>query len=99
MALCTKIKNVEKVLKQFSHDDCESVRRLLSFRRLVERETAENRIKLLTDDEYFKTVLLLEIGKLHEHLRSFYVVLKCLHIMVNDLPKSPLGKHVSTKVD
>lgn len=94
MALCTKGKEVPKFLHQFSHDDFENVRHLLSFRKLVEASPPKERIQLLTDDTHFKEVLQKELIKLHEYLYMFHVFLKCLHVMVADLPKYPLGKQV-----
>lgn len=91
-ALCTKLKDVSNVLDQLKHEDFESVRHLMSFRLLVERETPKNQIKLLTDDAYLSTVLLEEITNIHEYVRKFFVFLKSLQILTCDLPKAPLGK-------
>lgn len=98
MALCNESKKeIKKIIKEYTHEDCENVRRLLSFRRLVESESYENQIKLLTDDEYFKTVLEDEVSKLKKYIRRLHIFLKALWVLVNDLPKAPLGKHVSFK--
>ncbi|KAJ8918404.1 hypothetical protein NQ315_008100 [Exocentrus adspersus] len=95
MALCSyNKKEVEQIVKSFSHEDCESARHLMSFRDLVEKEPYENQIKLLTDDEYFKTVLLAQVNKVAMYIEEFHLFLKCLLILVEDLPKAPLGKNV-----
>ncbi|GJQ82482.1 hypothetical protein Trydic_g14472 [Trypoxylus dichotomus] len=77
MTLCTK-RNSNDVIEKFSHEDCENVRRLLSFRRLVDNESNRNKIKLLTDDDYFKSVLQEEIfadlpkNQLGKQIRELY---------------------------
>lgn len=95
MSLCTNFKNVAKLLDTFSHEDFENVRHLMSFRRLVENESPMNQIKLLTDDDYFKTVLLQEIEKIHKYTRNLHIFLRCLHVLTRDLPKTPVGKQAS----
>lgn len=95
-ALCTKPKDIPKLLDQFSQNDFEDVRRLLSFRKLVEASPPKERIALLTDNQHFKKILQEELLKLHQYLHTFHVFLKCLHAMVADLPKYPLGKQVDT---
>lgn len=94
MALCTKAKEIPKILDQFSHEDLEDVRHLLSFRKLVESSSPKERIALLTDDASFKETLQVELMKLHTYLYTFHFFLKCLHVLVTDLPKYPLGKQV-----
>ncbi|KAL3281804.1 hypothetical protein HHI36_005005 [Cryptolaemus montrouzieri] len=72
-ALCCH-DNAEEILKNFTEEDFENLRRIYSFRDLVEREESyKKRIQLLTDNVYLKI---------------------CLHVLVKDLPKTPLGKQV-----
>lgn len=99
MALCTKSKDISKVLNQFSHEDFENVRHILSFRKLVENSSPKERIALLTDDTHLKKILQIELMKLHKYLYTFHFFLKCLHIMVADLPKYPLGKQVNNSIE
>ncbi|XP_074034724.1 origin recognition complex subunit 3 isoform X3 [Leptinotarsa decemlineata] len=95
MALCSMDKRVTtEVIDSFSHDDLENVRHLLSFRKLVEGESYENRIKILTDDDYFKQILRDEIKKLQKYIRRFHMFLYILCVLVRDLPKAPLGIQV-----
>lgn len=95
MALCNLNKGTTKqVIKEFLHEDLESVRHLMSFRKLVENESYENRINLLTDDDYFRAVLSAEIIKIQKYIRRLHIFLECLLILVRDLPKTPLGKQV-----
>lgn len=96
MALCTKAKDIPKILEQFSHTDFEDVRRVFSFRKFVEAASPRDRISMLTDDDYLKKILAKELKRLHEYLYTFHVFLRCLHVMVADLPKYPLGKQVDT---
>ncbi|KRT86643.1 hypothetical protein AMK59_237 [Oryctes borbonicus] len=93
MTLCSK-KNVNDAITKFNHKDCENVRRLLSFRKLVENESNMNKIKLLTDDNYFKSILQEEICKIRQYLNTFHLFLKCLKILVANLPKNPMGTQI-----
>lgn len=94
MSLCTKAENVERILNNFHHEDCENVRRLMSFRQFVESEDYAVRIKLLEDDAFFKIQLRQCILAFHEYMLCFHVMLICLHGLVFDLPGAPLGKQV-----
>nr|XP_023028487.1 origin recognition complex subunit 3-like [Leptinotarsa decemlineata] len=99
MALCSMDKRVTtEVIDSFSHDDLENVRHLLSFRKLVEGESYENRIKILTDDDYFKQILRDEIKKLQKYIRRFHMFLYILCVLVRDLPKAPLGIQVKSSL-
>lgn len=95
MVLCSySKKETNELIENFDHESLENVRRLMSFRRLVESESYENRIKLLTDDDYFKQVLKTDIIKIQKYLRRLHIFLECLLALVSDLPKAPLGKQV-----
>lgn len=97
MTLCNMDKKyTSEIIKNFDHENLENVRHLKSFRKLVESESYEIRIKLLTDDEYFRRVLDEEITKIQKYIRRLHLFLECLLILVADLPKAPLGKQVST---
>ncbi|XP_044751600.1 origin recognition complex subunit 3 [Coccinella septempunctata] len=92
-SLCTN-RNFEDVLDQFKHEDFESLRRIYSFRDLVERESYRNQIKLLEDDDYLKDVVLGKLKELRKYVFHLHLFIRCLHVLVNDLPKTPLGKQV-----
>ncbi|KAL1512990.1 hypothetical protein ABEB36_002482 [Hypothenemus hampei] len=95
MALCQiEKKEAKYILECFSHDDCENVRHLMSFRKMVESESYENRIKLLTDDVYFKDVVFEKVTNLQKYIKRLHIFLKCVHVMVEDLPGFPLGKNL-----
>lgn len=92
-AFCRRKKH-KYVMQEFSHEDCENARHLMSFRKLVEKETPENQIKLLTNDDYFKNTFKMETKKIVVYLNHMHLFLKCLHVLVSDLPKTPLGSQV-----
>ncbi|ERL84124.1 hypothetical protein D910_01470 [Dendroctonus ponderosae] len=95
MALCLMEKTaIKNVLVDFNHEDCENVRHLLSFRNLVESEPYEQRIKLITDDEYFKQAVCDKVVAIQRYIKRLHVFLRCLHALVYDLPGSPLGKNL-----
>lgn len=100
MALCNlDKKRTSEIIESFDHDSIENVRHLKSFRKLVENESYENQIKLLTDDEYFGTVLNDEIIKIQKYIRRLHMFMECLLILVADLPKAPLGKQVGNNIN
>lgn len=95
MVLCNlEKKRTSEAIKNFDHDSLESARHVMSFRRLVENESYENRILLLTNDNYFRRVLNENIVKIQKYIRRLHLFLECLLILVVDLPKAPLGKQV-----
>lgn len=95
MVLCDLDRHkTNELIKNCDHDTLENVRHLMSFRKLVESESYENRIKLLTDDNHFRLVLKEEIIKIQKYIRRLHIFLECLLILVADLPQAPLGKQV-----
>lgn len=94
MALCTISKNVNGIVDALDSSDCEDVRHLMSFRKLVKSECHMNRIKLFIDDDYLKSVLKEKVQIIYKYLDGFHIFLKCLHLLVADLPNHPMGKEV-----
>ncbi|KAF7287625.1 hypothetical protein GWI33_005977 [Rhynchophorus ferrugineus] len=95
MALCNlDKKEVKDMLNIFKHEDFENVRQLKSFRKLVESQEFQNRINLLTNDEYLKNVIFENVLMLQRYIRRLHIFLKCLHVLVHDLPGYPLGKQL-----
>lgn len=93
-SLCTN-KNFKHILDQFSHEDFESLRHIYSFRDLVEGESSyKNQLKLLQDDDYLRDVVLIKLEKLRKYTFCLHLFIRCLHVLVNDLPKTPLGKQI-----
>lgn len=100
MVLCNLDKRkTTELIKNFDHKSLENVRHLKSFRKLVENETCENKIKLLTDDIYFRDVLNHEVIKIQKYIRRLHLFLQCLLILVADLPKAPLGTQVNISLN
>ncbi|KAM9240453.1 origin recognition complex subunit 3 isoform 3-T3 [Leptosomus discolor] len=52
--LCCQQVDLKKRVNSLSHEQCENVRRLPSFRRYVERQVSEKQIALLTADTFLK---------------------------------------------
>lgn len=100
MALCIDSDKTDTVVDSFTAEDLESVRRLMSFRQYVESNSdPQSRIDLLENDEYLRRVLKNELRDFHSYLYCFHAFIKCLTLLVTDLPKGPLGKQVMfTKV-
>ncbi|XP_030747347.1 origin recognition complex subunit 3 isoform X2 [Sitophilus oryzae] len=95
MALCSLDRNdVKNTLNIFKSEDFENVRHLKSFRQLVESESYQNQINLLTNDVYLKGVIFENIVILQKYIRRLHIFLRCLYILVSDLPGHPLGKHL-----
>lgn len=61
----------------------------------MESEPYEERIQLITDDEYFKQTVYDKVVEVQKYIKRLHVFLRCLHALVYDLPGSPLGKNVS----
>ncbi|KAK9888800.1 hypothetical protein WA026_001023 [Henosepilachna vigintioctopunctata] len=94
-ALCCYNHNIHDILDQFTHEDFESIRRLYSFRDLVEKESSfKKRVELLTNDDYLKKVVQVKVSMLQEYKHFLHIFLRCLYILVKDLPKTPLGRQI-----
>lgn len=96
MTLChLEPATAEEIIDELSEEDFESLRQLPSFRNLVVNESKENQVKLLVNDEYLSLVLYKEICKMQVYIRMLHLFLKCLLVLVEDLPRAPLGKQVN----
>lgn len=94
MMLCTDIAKSVKLAKSLPSNVLEQLRRLPSFRPYVELQMPQIQIKLLTDDEYFKQKLVHHIKGFHTYLGYFHMLLRCFNILIEDLPRAPVGKQV-----
>ncbi|XP_061845414.1 origin recognition complex subunit 3 isoform X2 [Colius striatus] len=92
--LCCQMADVKTRVNSLSHEQCENVRRLPSFRRYVEGQVSENQIALLTADNYLKEVVQKLLEDLHVYHENYIPVLRCLHVLTSSLPKYPLGKQI-----
>ena len=90
--LCTDLKTALIKLKSVRGEELDSVRRLPSFRSYVENCEGDSGVKLLVDKtECVKTVSRM-LEEFHANTALFTVLVKCLHHLVCDLPRRPLGK-------
>lgn len=81
------------MIKSLTHEDMETIRHLLSFRPYVEAlNDCQKVIAILTDDGYLKKKLPKLLRDCHLHFIYFRTFLEFLTVLVQNLPKSPLGK-------
>ncbi|XP_056635382.1 origin recognition complex subunit 3 [Diorhabda sublineata] len=95
MALCNLSKYVnQETIQEFTEDDFETVRQLPSFKKLVESESKDIQVKLLVDNDYLSEVLYQKICDIQTYIQLLHLFLRCLLVLVEDLPRAPLGKQV-----
>ncbi|XP_010284947.1 PREDICTED: origin recognition complex subunit 3-like [Phaethon lepturus] len=92
--LCCQLVDAKKRVNSLSHDQCENIRRLPSFRRYVEGQVSEKQIALLTADNFLKETVQKLLEDLHVYHENYVPVLRCLHVFTSSLPKYPLGKQI-----
>ncbi|XP_060608989.2 origin recognition complex subunit 3 [Anolis sagrei] len=92
--LCCEIHKAKKRVDSLSHNQCENIRRLPSFRRFVESQVSNKQTILLTDDEGLKETVHALLQNLHTYHENYFPVLRCLHAFTSSLPKYPLGKQI-----
>ncbi|XP_035744510.1 origin recognition complex subunit 3 isoform X1 [Egretta garzetta] len=92
--LCCQLVEAKKRVNSLSHDQCENIRRLPSFRRYVESQASEKQIALLTADNFLKEIIQKLLEDLHVYHENYVLVLRCLHVFTSFLPKYPLGKQI-----
>ncbi|XP_014099933.2 origin recognition complex subunit 3 [Bactrocera oleae] len=94
-ALCANYTASLSRIKALTHEDIESIRRLLSFRPYVESiNDCKRIIAILTDDSYLKKKLPQLLRDCHIHFMLLRIFLEFLTVLVGDLPKCPLGKQL-----
>ncbi|XP_011180479.2 origin recognition complex subunit 3 [Zeugodacus cucurbitae] len=92
-ALCANYNTSLSRIKALTHEDVESIRRLLSFRPYVENiNDCKRIIAILTDDSYLKKKLPQLLRDCHIHFMLLRIFLEFVTVLVGDLPKCPLGK-------
>ncbi|KAM9196573.1 origin recognition complex subunit 3 isoform 2-T2 [Mergus octosetaceus] len=92
--LCCHQEEVKKRINSLSHNQCENIRRLPSFRRYVENQTSEKQIALLTTDSFLKETVQKLLEDLNVYHENYFPLLRCLHVFTSSLPKHPLGKQI-----
>ena len=90
--LCTDLKTAQSKLKNLNENELDSIRRLPSFKALVEKSEGDEGVKLLVDKEACVKKVSQLLEDFHANLSLFTVMVKCLHFLVCDLPRKPLGK-------
>uniref|UniRef100_A0A8D2PB69 Origin recognition complex subunit 3 n=1 Tax=Zosterops lateralis melanops TaxID=1220523 RepID=A0A8D2PB69_ZOSLA len=92
--LCCHLVDLKKRVYSLSHDQCENIRRLPSFRRYVEKQESGKQIALLTNDNFLKEETEKLLEDLHVYHENYVSILRCLHVFTSSLPKYPLGKQI-----
>ncbi|NXP56575.1 ORC3 protein, partial [Heliornis fulica] len=92
--LCCQLVDAKKRVNSLSHDQCENVRKLPSFRRYVEAQVSEKQIALLTEDSVLKEIVQKLLEDMDVYHENYISVLRCLHVFTSSLPKYPLGKQI-----
>ncbi|XP_065369234.1 origin recognition complex subunit 3 [Calliphora vicina] len=93
-ALCTNYSASLTKIKGMTHDDMETIRRQLSFRPYVESiNDCKRIIAILTDDNYLKKKLPSLLKDCHVYFMLKRIFLEFFTVLVEDLPKCPLGKY------
>ncbi|NWW53775.1 ORC3 protein, partial [Pedionomus torquatus] len=92
--LCCQLVDAKKRVNSLSHNQCENIRRLPSFRRYVENQESEKQVALLTTDSYLKETTQKLLEDLRVYHENYVSVLRCLHVFTSSLPKYPLGKQI-----
>uniref|UniRef100_F6PVJ1 Origin recognition complex subunit 3 n=1 Tax=Monodelphis domestica TaxID=13616 RepID=F6PVJ1_MONDO len=92
--LCCDLPEVKRRIHSLSEDQCESIRRLPSFMRYVEKQTPEKQVASLTNERFLKGRMERKSLSLHIYHENFFIVLKCLHAFTSSLPKYPLGRQI-----
>ncbi|XP_075779970.1 origin recognition complex subunit 3 isoform X4 [Pelodiscus sinensis] len=92
--LCCQLQEAKKRINSLSHNQCENIRSLPSFRRYVESQVSEKQIALLTEDNFLKEVTQTLLEDLNSYHENYFPVLRCLHVFTSSLPKYPLGKQI-----
>ncbi|KAK6628273.1 hypothetical protein RUM43_002085 [Polyplax serrata] len=93
-SLCCSMDDLDKHVKQLKDDDIEGIRRIPSFQKFVEGSSKDDRVLLLLNNDHTKKVVKQMICDVQEYMNNFHVALKCLHIITQDLPQYPLGRHL-----
>ncbi|TDG43298.1 hypothetical protein AWZ03_010270 [Drosophila navojoa] len=92
-ALCASYSQALVRIKQLTHEDMETIRRLPSFRPYVEQiNDCKRIIAVLTDDDYLKKKLPQLLRDCLLHFMLFRCCLEFFTELVGDLPRCPLGR-------
>lgn len=90
--LCCDFNTLEDRLASLNNSELDCVRRLPSMRKYIESLPLDEQAQLLTSPTACKQTVRELMKKLTEHVDLFTCLVKCLNVLVNDLPRKPLGK-------
>ncbi|KAL5288502.1 ORC3 family protein [Megaselia abdita] len=94
ISLCTNYEQSLKFVDKLSHSDIEFIRRLPSFRPYVESlKDFQKIIDILTEDSCMKAHLPALLKECHLYSKVFRCFVEFLTVLVEDLPRCPLGKY------
>ncbi|KAL0274515.1 UNVERIFIED_CONTAM: hypothetical protein PYX00_002616 [Menopon gallinae] len=93
-SLCCPWDNVTDEANELTEEELENIRKLPSFKKLVEDSPKDERKSLLLNSDFTRTISAKMMKDLIEYTRTFHIALKILHIITNDLPKNPLGRYL-----
>jgi len=91
-ALCCDLSTGLSRLASMTNTELDSVRRLPSFREMVEKMEADEGVNLLIDAESCKEKVGDLMTEFVSHTRMFTGLVRALYHLVKDLPRRPLGK-------
>lgn len=92
-ALCTNYEDSLEFVQKLSHQDVDYIRRLPSFRPYVESlQDYRQMIDILIEDACLKEHLPVILKEIHLYSKVFRCFTEFLTVLVEDLPKCPLGK-------
>lgn len=95
MALCTNYEESLKLVMKLSHEDIEFIRHLPSFRPYVESLIDDPRqiIDILIEDDCMRKHLPNLLKECHLYSKNFRCFVEFLTVIVQDLPRCPLGEY------
>ena len=90
--LCTDLKSAQAKLRTATEAELDAVRRLPSFRAMVETRPGDEGAKLLVDGAECRAEVARLLADYAANSRVFSALVRCLHLLVCQLPRKPLGK-------
>ena len=85
--LCAKVD-----FNDFTDEDYEDIRKCYSIRSFVEGQDALMQIHFFNNDLCVSTATRGLLTQFSNRVTYFQTMLKCVHILVSDLPKNPMGQ-------
>lgn len=92
--LCCYEDDIKATVKKVSTASLNDIRKLGSFKSYVESRPLQERRALLLNDDEFLAVIPQLLQDVHDYHTYFVPTLHCLHALVHQLPKHPLGRQL-----